>query len=291
VKRLAASALAALALPAGVAHAGDGGVTAGTITKPPAPRPVLAKFSVTPALLTPGSTPNVSFLVKGRAALVRVRLVVSWSDATIPQRVIDLGKLPVGTQQTVPVAALADPALPEGQVSIRIAGRDSTGRVMRPAAHLSRVTQIQVRSHVFPLVGSFSYGGPDLRFGAPRDGHTHQGQDLLAAEGTPVVAVRAGTISWVGSQPSGAGNYVVLDADGEDYDYAFMHLQDASITVVKGQHVEAGQRIGNVGHTGDATVSHLHFEVWQGAWYAGGTAIDPLPFLQQWQAWSPVTAT
>jgi murein DD-endopeptidase MepM/ murein hydrolase activator NlpD len=291
VKALAATALVTLAFGGGVAHAGNGGVAVGTAPKPRTTRPVLEKFGVTPTLLTPGVTPTVKFLVKGAASSVHLRLIVGWADTTIPQRILDLGKVPVGKQQTLPVAALADPALSEGQVNIRMAGRDSRGRVLRPAARLSRVAQIQVRSHVFPLVGEFSYGGPDLRFGAPRNGHTHQGQDLLAAEGTPVVAVRAGTISYVGSQPSGAGNYVVLDAEGEDYDYAYMHLQDASITVVKGQHVEAGQRIGSVGHTGDATVDHLHFEVWQGTWYAGGTAIDPLPFLQQWQTWSPVTAT
>ena len=134
--------------------------------------------------------------------------------------------------------------------------------------------------------GAFSYGGPDNRFGAQRDGHTHQGQDLLAAEGTTVVAVRSGTIEYVGYQDGGAGWYVVLDGDNEDYDYAYMHLQEGSITVVKGQHVMAGQRLAAVGHTGDATVSHLHFEVWQGPWFAGGQAIDPLPFLQTWQAWS-----
>ena len=302
-----AAALAADAANAqgGVTYAGtNGGATYGepVVNPPKAPkkpakkpsspsaRPALTAFSVTPAVLTPGQTPTVAFTVKGRAPTIRLRLVVTWPGSPNPQRTIDLGRLPANSAQSVDVGALADPALPEGQVSIRIAGRDSAGRILAPAAHQSRVAQIQVRGHVFPLRGEFSYGGPDNAFGAQRNGHIHQGQDLLAAEGIPVVAPRAGTIEYVQYQAGGAGWYVVLDADGEDFDYAFMHLQEGSIPVVKGQHVDQGQRIGSVGHTGDAQGDHLHFEIWQGAWFDGGHAIDPLPYLQQWQQWSPVRA-
>jgi murein DD-endopeptidase MepM/ murein hydrolase activator NlpD len=292
VKALATSAavLGLLAAAAPVQANGNGGVAVGGVqpkpTPAPAKRPLLAQFSVAPLVLTPGATPTVKFLVNAHTALVRLRLVVGWPGTTNPPRVVDLGRRPAGSAQSVDLPQLADPALPEGVVSVRIAGRDTVGRLLRPAAHLSRVVHIQIRGHVFPLQGTFSYGGPDARFGAARDGHTHQGQDLLAAEGTTVVAVRSGTIEYVGYQDGGAGWYVVLDGDGEEYDYAYMHLQEGSITVVKGQHVMAGQRIAAVGHTGDATVSHLHFEVWQGPWFAGGQAIDPLPFLQTWQAWS-----
>ena len=130
----------------------------------------------------------------------------------------------------------------------------------------------------------------DNAFGAKRNGHTHQGQDLLAAEGLPVVAPRSGTIEYVGNQPGGAGLYVVLDGDNEDFSYVFMHLQEGSITVQKGEHVDQGQRLGSVGHTGDAVGDHLHFEIWQGPWYNGGQPIDPRPYLEQWQQWSPVRA-
>jgi murein DD-endopeptidase MepM/ murein hydrolase activator NlpD len=255
-----------------------------------AAQPELAAFSLAPAVLTPGQAPTLSFQVNGRAPTIRLRLIVSWPGTTNPERQIDLGSQPARSPQTVTLSALADPALPEGQMSVRITGRDSAGRLLRPAAQLSRVAQIEVRGHVFPLRGTFSYGGPDARFGAPRNGHTHQGQDLFADEGTPVVAPRAGTIEYVGNQPGGAGWYVVLDGDGEDLNYAFMHLVEGSIAVVQGQHVDQGAQLGSVGHTGDAQGNHLHFEVWQGPWFNGGHAVDPLPYLQQWQAWSPVTA-
>ena len=48
-------------------------------------------------------------------------------------------------------------------------------------------------------------GGPDARFGAARTGHTHQGQDVIAAEGTPLVAVRRGLIAWSGYLPGEPG--------------------------------------------------------------------------------------
>lgn len=255
-----------------------------------AARPQLLAFTVSPAVLTPGQSPTVDFQVRGRAPTIRLRLVVSWPGTTNPERQIDLGRLPANAAQSVALPALADPALPEGQMSVRIAGRDSAGRILRPGAHLSRVAQVQVRAHVFPLRGVFSYGGEDAKFGAKRNGHTHQGQDLLAAEGIPVVAPRSGTVEYVEYQAGGAGWYVILDGDAENLDYAFMHLQEGSIPVHKGEHVDQGQRLGSVGHTGDAQGDHLHFEIWDGPWYNGGTAIDPLPYLQQWQQWSPVRA-
>jgi murein DD-endopeptidase MepM/ murein hydrolase activator NlpD len=292
---LPASAPAASTRPAassaggGVTYSGtSGGAVYGEpVAEKPAPpkrkpasvaaRPQLLSFSVGPTVLTPGQAPTAAFQVKGRAPTIRLRLVITWPGTTNPERQIDLGRRAANVPQSVALTALADAALPEGQMSIRIAGRDSAGRILRPGAHLSRVAQVQVRAHVFPLRGEFSYGGPEARFGAGRNGHTHQGQDMFAAEGIPVVAPRSGTVDYVEYQAGGAGWYVILSGDAEDFDYAFMHLQEGSIPV-----------LGSVGHTGDAEGNHLHFEIWQGAWYNGGHVIDPLPLLQQWQLWSPV---
>ena len=137
--------------------------------------------------------------------------------------------------------------------------------------------------HTFPIAGPHDYGGADSRFGAGREGHIHQGQDVSADEGTPLVAPRAGTISHVAYQAGGAGYYVVeADADGQHW-YALMHMQKGSIVVTEGQQVRVGERLGSVGSTGSSSGPHLHFEEWVGPWQEGGEAVDPLPLLQSWE--------
>jgi murein DD-endopeptidase MepM/ murein hydrolase activator NlpD len=72
--------------------------------------------------------------------------------------------------------------------------------------------------------------------------------------------------------------------DGEDYLHVFMHLRQGSLLVSKGDQVAAGQPIAQVGNTGGSSGPHLHFEIWEGAWYNGGHPIDPLPILKSWEA-------
>src|SRR4051794_33844421 len=137
---------------------------------------------------------------------------------------------------------------------------------------------------VFPLAGApYGFGGPGSRFGAGRPGHIHQGQDIPAPLGTPVLAPRGGSIIWFAEQPGGAGIYLVLHgSDGRDY--VFMHLQRGSVLVVRGSRVRAGQTIAQVGLTGATTGPHLHFEIWVGGWQSsGGHPIDPLPELLRWR--------
>jgi murein DD-endopeptidase MepM/ murein hydrolase activator NlpD len=139
--------------------------------------------------------------------------------------------------------------------------------------------------HKFPIRGRHTYGEGPARFGAGRGGAAHQGQDVFAACGTPLVAARGGTVRFKAFHAR-AGNYVVIDGDGTDQDYAYMHLQ-APALVERGDHVATGQRIGNVGDTGRASGCHLHFELWSGpGWYEGGRPLDPLAALRSWDAQS-----
>jgi murein DD-endopeptidase MepM/ murein hydrolase activator NlpD len=153
--------------------------------------------------------------------------------------------------------------------------------------HRAKPTSSDPAPHRFPIAGPFDWGGPGARFGAKRRGHSHQGQDLPAAAGTPVVAPYRGVVIAVQYQARGAGHYVVIHS--EDYDYVFMHLLTSSIVVKEGQRVRTGQRIAEVGSTGESSGPHLHFEVWEGAWYAGGHPIDPLPLLEAWSGLSPAS--
>ncbi|MDO8210088.1 M23 family metallopeptidase [Conexibacter sp. CPCC 206217] len=135
----------------------------------------------------------------------------------------------------------------------------------------------------FPVQGAYSFGGRDARFGVGRPGHVHQGQDVPAASGTPIVAPVAGTIIWKANQPGGAGIYLVLRASSDGRDYVFMHLKRGSVLVAPDQAVTAGQQLAEVGATGIASGPHLHFEIWIGGWQArGGAPIDPLPQLERW---------
>ena len=144
------------------------------------------------------------------------------------------------------------------------------------------VVGISATAGVFPVAGPYTLGGEEARFGARRSGHSHQGQDILAAAGTPVVAPRAGMVSWRAYQAEGAGHYLVMHGD-DARDYVFMHLQDGSLAVDKGQPVAAGEQLGAVGATGRADGPHLHFEIWPDGWYEPGSEpIDPLPDLLSW---------
>jgi murein DD-endopeptidase MepM/ murein hydrolase activator NlpD len=144
---------------------------------------------------------------------------------------------------------------------------------------------VAVYDSVFPIRGPHDYGGAAGRFGAQRAGHTHQGQDIMAACGTKLVAARGGTVQYSGYQGA-AGNYIVIDQKGSGEDNAYMHLAAPS-PLVTGARVGTGQYIGNVGDTGDAQGCHLHFEVWSApGWYEGGQPYDPLPLLKAWDKYS-----
>jgi murein DD-endopeptidase MepM/ murein hydrolase activator NlpD len=124
----------------------------------------------------------------------------------------------------------------------------------------------------YPIDGGHHYGDG---FGG---GRGHKGQDVMADCGTPLRAVRDVTVRRVATEAA-AGRYIVLhDGDSGD-DYVYMHM--STVDVDTGDHVAAGERVGEVGETGDATACHLHFERWTApGWYAGGHAEDPLPFLR-----------
>jgi murein DD-endopeptidase MepM/ murein hydrolase activator NlpD len=140
-------------------------------------------------------------------------------------------------------------------------------------------------AYAFPVLGVHDFGNAGARFGAARSGHTHQGQDVMAKCGTPLVAARGGRVQYSGYQ-SAAGNYVVIDGKGSGYDMGYMHLLEPS-PLQEGAAVRTGEPIGIVGQTGDATACHLHFEIWTApGWYEGGSPIDPLPYLKQWDEYS-----
>ena len=290
--------------PPSVPMGQDGGVPAGANVEPmPAPKvraqmPTLVSFTLGASSFSDsGKGLPISFELAGTTGPVRVKLGVFARGRGVAS--FDLGRRVTGRPQTYVLSSRSGRRLPAGNLTMRLTGRDARGHHLRgsvqaSAAHVVRVTAptppappapapAPSGSHAFPLLGSaWNFGGADARFGAPRSGHIHQGQDIVATSGTPIVAPAAGTITFIAYQAGGAGYYVVMHEAGENYWYAFMHLLAGSTVVHLGQPVAKGQRIGSVGATGDATGPHLHFEIWQGPWQAGGHPIDPLPYLRQW---------
>jgi murein DD-endopeptidase MepM/ murein hydrolase activator NlpD len=173
-----------------------------------------------------------------------------------------------------------------GRYSFRLTAATAEGAEVRTAqAGDSERDAFDLYDNMFPVRGSHDYSGAGAQFGAGRAGHRHQGQDVFAKCGTPLVAARGGTIKFK-QYHAAAGNYLVIDAAGTDVDYAYMHLAEPSPFRV-GDRVYTGQRIGAVGDTGNADGCHLHFELWSPpGWYDGGKPFDPLPSLQAWDAWS-----
>jgi murein DD-endopeptidase MepM/ murein hydrolase activator NlpD len=153
-------------------------------------------------------------------------------------------------------------------------GGGGAPKAKKPPSYKKRLMSTRFR---FPVRGKTTIGGP---FGAFRaDTGFHEGNDLFAAFGTPVVAVADGTVENVGSLKI-SGNRLWVYADtGDQFFYA--HLSAFSPDAVDHARVKAGTVLGYVGNTGDAepTPSHLHFEIHPD----GGKAVDPHPFLVAWQ--------
>lgn len=99
----------------------------------------------------------------------------------------------------------------------------------------------------------------------------HNGIDLIAGQGTPVLATADGVVLDVKRSGKGSGNIVEIGHDG-GYRTLYAHLQD--IVVRKGERVKAGRKIANVGMSGNSFAPHLHYEV-----HRDSLVLDPVNFF------------
>jgi murein DD-endopeptidase MepM/ murein hydrolase activator NlpD len=130
----------------------------------------------------------------------------------------------------------------------------------------------------FPVRGRVDFGEQDARFGAFRGGHAHEGQDVFAPAGTPLVAIRNGRVVETGDD-GGRGNYVAIWNREVRRTFVYLHMIHPSRVRVGGS-VHSGQRVGAVGCTGSCWGDHLHLEVRRGEGTTG-PALDPLPLLRR----------
>ena len=267
-----------------------------------APLPTALVLAAAPAQ-PPGSPPSLDLEVTGQRLFYGARrgaqLTYVLHGPSPAQVVVEV----VRSADGVPIARWVVPAVtpetpqvvgwdgtaggrvqPEGRYHFRISAQDAAGaqattsQVAPGPAAADSPGAFVLLQHAFPVRGPHRFGTGTAAFGGPRG---HQGQDTFAACGTPLVAARGGTVRFAGFHAR-AGNYLVVDGEGTDVDYAYLHLRDAPL-VKDGERVYTGQLIGHVGDTGDAQGCHLHFEMWSApGWYDGGSPFDPLPSLQSW---------
>ncbi len=121
---------------------------------------------------------------------------------------------------------------------------------------------------VCPVAGPRAFADT---WGAARSGgRSHEGVDMMSPQGTPLVAVESGYVQF--KTTNLGGNSVWLNgSSGTRYFYAHLSAWEGS-----SRNVSRGEVIGYVGHTGNTTANHLHFEVHPG----GGRAVNPYPYVR-----------
>jgi murein DD-endopeptidase MepM/ murein hydrolase activator NlpD len=224
------------------------------------------------------ATVTITAQRQGTAALEVIDTGTGLVTATIPVTAGGPGEQSVSWNN---IGTATGAYVPDGSYQFKIgdngtAGASITGGQIKP---------FLLRAYAFPAPDTHSFGGAGARFGAPRSGHTHQGQDVIGACGTRIFVAQGGTLTVKAYQAGGAGNYVVVHGISGT-DTVYMHMKKPS-WAVQGQVVYTGQVIGKVGATGAAAGCHLHFEHWTApGWYQGGSPYDPLPELTYWDGYS-----
>ncbi|ATX79795.1 lipoprotein NlpD [Mariprofundus aestuarium] len=145
------------------------------------------------------------------------------------------------------------------------AKKKSVKKSARNGSHKSKAAGYEKGKLLWPVRAKVS-----SRFGR-RGSRMHDGIDIPAKEGTPVLAAASGVVVYSDQRLSGYGKLVII-RHGRNLFTAYAHNQRN--LVKKGAKVKAGETIARVGRTGRASGSHLHFEVRQGS-----TPVDPLAYL------------
>ena len=121
----------------------------------------------------------------------------------------------------------------------------------------------------WPVSGGGNYISQFFHYG-------HYGLDIAADYGSPVRAAASGTVVFAGWKGNGGG-YQVWVAHGSGLYTTYNHM--SAISVGSGQGVSEGQQVGRVGQSGNTTGPHVHFEVWRGGVWDGGSRVNPLAYL------------
>ncbi len=153
-----------------------------------------------------------------------------------------------------------------------------------PPVEVAEQVQIGPAGLAIPVVGVKPDQLTDTYTQARANGRVHDAIDIMAGEGTPVIAAADGKIEKLFFSKGGGGITIYERSPDQKWQYYYAHLQGYAPGLAEGQEVKRGQVIARVDHTGDAVASapHLHFAInavaaGHGWWQ--GTPINPYPLL------------
>ena len=130
---------------------------------------------------------------------------------------------------------------------------------------------LEATPSIFPTVGVLSSRFTTSRFHPIHHrALPHEGVDISAPNGTPILAAAKGTVTYSGWM-SGLGNTVEID---HGYGYVTRYGHASTLLVRKGQKLTRGEVIAHVGSTGISTSPHLHYEI-----RVGGVAVNPMNYI------------
>jgi len=186
---------------------------------------------------------------------------------------------PASTTTTVPPASTTTTVPPASTTTVPPASTTTVPPASTTTVPPSTTTTVPpptplvVDGRTCPVDGAVTFSDT---WGAPRSGgRTHKGVDMMAARGTPLVAIESGTITRLSNSSLGGISIYLTGESGARYYYA--HLDAWADGLAAGQEVTVGDRVGIVGTTGNAPdwLPHLHFQ------YAppGGDWVDPYPLV------------
>jgi peptidoglycan LD-endopeptidase LytH len=152
-----------------------------------------------------------------------------------------------------------------------------------PPVVVAQQVQVAPSGLALPVVGVKPEQLVDTFETARAAGRRHDAIDIMAAEGTPVIAAADGTIEKLFNSVRG-GMTIYERSPDQKWVYYYAHLSAYAPGLAEGQQVKRGQVIARVGHTGDASAAgpHLHFAIntmAPGDHWWNGTAINPYPLL------------